>query len=238
MKQLSQADIYVRIRVDFENAWWEKIASANPDMLVIDSTEGIAYFEGHAHEHHEEPGEKHDHEGEHHDEEADLHDHHGRDPHIWLSPRLVKIQAENIYQGLVAVDPGHKDTYAAHKAALMSTLESLDADIQAQLADLKTRKFMIFHPAWTYFARDYDLEQIPIEVEGKEPSAKEMTELMKIAKDEHISVIFVQPQTSRRSTDIIAKQIGARVEILNPLAADWLENMRRVSSILAEALSE
>ena len=97
---------------------------------------------------------------------------------------------------------------------------------------------MIFHPAWSYFARDYDLEQFPIEIEGKEPSAKEMTELMKLAKDEHITVIFVQPQTSRRSADTIATQIGAKVEILDPLAANWLENMCRVSNILAETLSE
>jgi zinc transport system substrate-binding protein len=91
---------------------------------------------------------------------------------------------------------------------------------------------MIFHPAWSYFARDYDLEQIPIEVEGKEPSAREMADLMmKIAKEEQVTVIFVQPQTSRRSVDMLAKQIGARVEILDPLAADWLENMRRVSNI-------
>lgn len=241
MKLLSNADIYVRIGVEFENAWWEKMEAANPDMYVVDSTEGIDYLESHAHEEEGEEGEEkeeHEHDGDHHAEEADHHEHYGRDPHIWLSPRLIKIQVENIYQGLIAVDPEHKDTYAANKAALLSALEHLDAEIQAQLANLKTRKFMIFHPAWSYFARDYDLEQIPVEVEGKEPSAKEMANLMKIAKTEQITVIFVQPQTSRRSADIIAKQIGARVEMLDPLAADWLDNMRRVSNILAETLSE
>jgi zinc transport system substrate-binding protein len=251
MKLLSQADIYVRIKVDFENAWWDKMEMANPDMSVIDSTKGVDAIEVGAHhhhheseehehdaEHHEEKGEKHEHEGAHHEEEADHHEHHGRDPHIWLSPRMVKIQAENIYQGLLELDPDHKDTYSANKEALLRTLDSLDAEIQAKLANLKTRNFMIFHPAWTYFARDYDLEQIPVEVEGKEPSAKEMAELMKIAQKEHITVIFVQPQTSRRSVDIIAKQIGARVEILDPLAADWPENIRHVTNILAETLSE
>lgn len=240
MQDLSKADLYVRIKVPYEIAWWEKMEAANPDMFVVDSTEGVAFIEAGAHHHDE--GEEHEHDAEHQAKEEQHHDHesehHGRDPHIWLSPRMMKIQAENIYQGLIAVDPENKDTYSANKAALLSTLESLDAEIQAQLADLKTRKFMIFHPAWSYFARDYDLTQIPIEIEGKEPSAKEMTELMKIAKEQQISVIFVQPQTSRRSADIIAKQIGARVEILDPLAVDWLENMRRVTAILAETLSK
>ena len=222
MQELSNADMYVRIKVPYEIAWWEKMEAANPHMYVVDSTEGIEYIEGHAHEHHA--------------EETDHHEHHGRDPHIWLSPRLMKTQVENIYQGLLAVDPDHKDIYTANKEAFLSTLENLDAAIQAKLTRLKTRKFMIFHPAWSYFARDYDLEQIPIEIEGKEPSAREMTELMKIAKKEQVTVIFVQPQTSRRSVDIIAKQIGARVEVLDPLAADWLENMRRVSTLLAETL--
>jgi zinc transport system substrate-binding protein len=261
MKQLSQADLYVRIAVEFENAWWDRMSSANPGMHVIDSTLGVKFLEGHAHEHHEE-GEEHEHEGEHHDEEGEEHEHegehhedegeehehheedsghhehHGRDPHVWLSPRSVKIQAENIYQGLIAVDPEHKDSYLANKEVFLSELDSLDAEIQDTLATLKTRRFMIFHPAWSYFARDYDLEQIPVEIEGKEPSAKEMTELMHLAQEEHVAVIFVQPQTSRRSAETIAKQIGARLEILDPLAADWPENMRRVAGALAESLSD
>jgi zinc transport system substrate-binding protein len=150
----------------------------------------------------------------------------------------VKIQAEHIYQGLIAADPDHQAMYAANKDALMSALDGLDAEIQARLGTLSVQKFMIFHPAWTYFAHDYDLEQIPVEVEGKEPSAKEMAELMEIAEREQIAVIFAQPQTSRRSADTIARQIGARVDVLDPLAADWLDNMRSVANALAEALSQ
>jgi zinc transport system substrate-binding protein len=280
MKQLNNADTYIRIKVEFENAWWDKMMAANPNMHVVDSTEGVEYIEGHAHEHHEEEGEehehegehhedegkkhkhegehhedeeekhehegehhedegeKHEHEGEHHEEEAGHHDHHGRDPHIWLSPRMVKVQAENIYQGLIEIDPEHKDSYTANKEAFLSMLDNLDAEIQAQLTDLKTRKFMIFHPAWTYFARDYNLEQIPIEVEGKEPSAKEIADLMKLAKQEHVTTIFIQPQASRRRAETIATQIGAKVEIHDPLAANWLENKQRVTGVLAKNLSK
>ena len=223
MKQLSQADMYVRTKVDFENAWWEKMMTANPNMLVVDSTEGVELIGAATH---------------HHEEEGEDHEHHGRDPHVWLAPRLVKIQAENIYQGLIAVDPDHKDSYQAHKEHFLAELDNLDRKIQARLAHLRTRKFMIFHPAWSYFARDYDLEQIPIEVEGKEPSAKEMTALMKLAQKEQITVLFVQPQTSRRSVSTIAKQIGAKVEILDPLAANWKENILHVTKVLSETLSQ
>ncbi len=217
MRDLSHVDVYIRIKVPYEIAWWEKIKATNPDMYVIDSTEGVGYID------------------EHREKGAD---HHGRDPHIWLSTRQVRIQAENIYQGLITVDPGHTASYTAKKEAFLTLLDSLDATIQTQLSDLKTRKFMIFHPAWSYFARDYNLEQIPIEIEGKEPSVKEMAAFIKLAQKEHITVLFVQPQTSLRSVNTIAKQIGARVEILDPLAADWKENLLHVTKILAEALSK
>lgn len=227
MQDLSTADMYVRIKVPYEIAWWEKMAAANPKMHMVDATTGVDFIEAGAHQH-EDAGEK----------QEQPHEQHGRDPHIWLSPRLVKIQAENIYRGLIAVDPANKDAYTANKEAFLKTLDRLDVEIQGQLAHLKTRKFMIFHPAWTYFARDYNVEQVPVEIEGKEPSAKEMAALMKIAQAEHITTIFVQPQTSRRSADVIAQQIGIQVVILDPLAANWLDNMRHVTRVLAEALTQ
>jgi zinc transport system substrate-binding protein len=232
MKLLSQADMYLRIRVEFENAWWEKFLASNPDMYVVDSTVGVDFIEGHAH-HHAEEGEEH--KGESHEEAEE---HHARDPHIWLSPKEVKIQTEAICEGLIHVDPANKATYIANKDAFLNTLDELDHEIQGKLANLTTRKFMIFHPAWSYFARDYNLEQLPIEIEGKEPSVAEMTALMKLAAEEQVTVIFVQPQASLRSADIIANQIGAKVEILNPLAANWLENMRHVTDVLATTLSQ
>lgn len=240
MKLLSKADMYVRIKVEFENAWWGKMLAVNPDMFVVDSTVGIDVIEGHEHHHEQEDehheGEHHKHEGEHHEHEGETLEHSRRDPHIWLSPKLVKIQAEAICEGLIHVDPDHKDTYAANQEIFLNTLDNLDQEIQQALANIETRKFMIFHPSWTYFARDYHLEQIPIELEGKEPSAAEMMQLMKTAKQENIRVIFVQPQTSKRSVEIIARQVGAGVEILDPLAANWVENMRKVARTLAEHL--
>ena len=202
---------------------WSKIQAANQEMLVVDATAGIEFLKGH-HHHDEQDAE----EGE--SKEA------GDDPHVWLSPRLAKIQIENIYEGLITVDPENEAAYASNKHGLLKAVDELDRKIRAQLADLETRTFMVFHPAWSYFAAEYDLKQIAIEGEGKEPSAAELAEFIKIAQEEQVKVIFVQPQTSSRTANIIAKQIGAHVELLDPMAADWMKNLRRVAEKLAKAL--
>ncbi|HEY66831.1 MAG TPA: zinc ABC transporter solute-binding protein, partial [Thermoflexia bacterium] len=207
MRDLSQADVYVRIRVPFEEAWMDKIAAANPGMLIVDSSAGIERIGG-------------------------------KDPHIWLSPRLVKVQAENIYQGLIEVDPEHAGFYAQNKEQFVADLDALDAEIAETLAGAKGKKFMVFHPAWSYFARDYGLEQIPVEVEGKEPSAAELAELIETAKTNDIEVIFVSPQFSTRSAETIARQIGGKVVFVDPLARDWMNNLRSVARTLAQEMKE
>ena len=177
MRSLAQADLYIRIRVPFEDAWMGKIAAANPDMLIIDSSEGIERIGG-------------------------------KDPHIWLSPRLVKLQAQAIYKGLVGVDPENKAIYAQNRDQFIADLEALDVEIAEVLAQVRGKKFMVFHPVWSYFARDYGLQQIAIEVEGKEPSAAELAALIETAKTEGIKAIFVQPQFSSKTAETIARQIG------------------------------
>ncbi len=227
MKDLSQAALYVRSMLEHEVAWWEKIQALNSRMAVVDATQGVELIEGHAH-HHGETETEAPHESK---------DTPALDLHIWLSPRRAKIQAENIYQGLIAADPANRDVYTANRDAFIEKIDALDQEIQGKLANLKTRTFMVFHPAWAYFAADYALEQIPIEVEGKEPSAAEMAQFITLAQQEQVKVIFVQPQTSRRTAEIIAKQVGATVEPLDPMAEDWLENLRRTADALAAALS-
>lgn len=207
MRDLAQARMYVRIRVPFEGAWMDKIAAANKDMLIVDSTEGIERIGG-------------------------------KNPHIWLSPRLVKIQVENIYAGLLQIDPANKDFYARNKEEFLKELDALDKELAETLAGVKGGRFMVFHPAWSYFARDYGLEQIPVEIEGKEPSAAELAELIETAQANDIKVIFVQPQFSSKSAETIAKQIGGQVMFVDPLARDWANNLRVVAKTFAQGLSE
>lgn len=216
MAELNKARLYFRIGVPFENLWIGPIGKANPRMKVIDTRRGIALLPMKAHH-------RDGHEGRH-DRGKGM-----RDPHIWLSLRLVKVQAQNICDALIEADPAHRAYYKNNLKAFQSDLDKLDAEITEVLKDLKIRKFMVFHPAWGYFARNYGLEQIPIEVEGKEPGAKALDDLIKNAKQEKIKVIFVQRQFSTKNAETVARAIGARIVRIDPLARDYLENMREIA---------
>ena len=229
LRALSQADAYLLIRVDFESIWMDRLMAVNPDMLIVDTTEGIERL----------PMAIHTHLGEE-DTEATAHvdqvDH--LDPHIWLSPRLVKVQSQSIYESLAQLDPEHEDNYQANLASFLADIDTLDAEIQDTLADVETRKFMVFHPAWGYFAHDYNLGMIPIEVGGTEPSAAELASLIKEARANNIKVIFAQPSFSTEDAETIAQEIGGEVLLIDPLAPNWLENLRRVADTFARTLSQ
>ena len=162
----------------------------------------------------------------------------GTDPHIWLSPQLVKIQAQTIYDGLMQIDPSNERFYGANLAAFLTDLDELDSSIRKKLLGLESRKFMVFHPAWSYFALDYELEMVPIEIEGSEPSAAEMAELIRAAQEDDIKVIFAQPEFSTERAQTIAEEIGGEVLLISPLASDWLENLQRVADAFAEVLAQ
>jgi zinc transport system substrate-binding protein len=226
LQALSKADAYVSIGVPFENAWMNRISAANREMLIVDTTQGIERMPMAAHIHGEQEEEIHT------DEEFNP------DPHIWLSPQLVKVQAQTIYKALVQLIPEQTATYQANLESFLADIEALDRELRESLSGLDQRKFMVFHPAWGYFARDYGLEMITIEVGGTEPSAAELAALIAEAKEENIKVIFAQPEFSTRNAEIIARQIGGEVLLLDPLAPNWLENLRHVSQTLAQVLSQ
>jgi zinc transport system substrate-binding protein len=162
----------------------------------------------------------------------------GNDPHIWLSPRLVRVQARTICEALVELDREHEVQYRVNLDAFVRDLDDLDATIERTLSGLHTRKFMVFHPAWGYFARDYDLEMIPVQVEGSNPSAAEMAELVRTARANSIKVVFAQPEFSTESAQTIASEIGGEVLLISPLAPDWMDNLRRVAETFANVLTE
>ena len=150
------------------------------------------------------------------------------DPHIWLSPRLVKIQVENIYLALVEIDPENKDFYENNKNEYLAELDSLDLELKNSFSKIQNKKILVFHPAFGYLARDYGFEQIAIEINGKEPSAENLANIIDTAKEENIKTIFVQKQFSQKSAEAIAKQIGGSIVPLDPLADDYVENLRRI----------
>lgn len=158
------------------------------------------------------------------------------DPHIWLSPRNVKLMVENIYQGLVQVDPANREYYTKNKENYLQELTRLDEEITRKLSEKKNRKFMVYHPAWAYLAKDYGLEQIPMEKEGKKPTIKGIASLIKQARANNIKIIFASPQFDIKSVRVIAEEIGGEVILISPLEKNYLENMRKITEILAKSL--
>ena len=229
--KLSQSKLYFAVGINFEEVWLPKFAAANKQMRIIHTDAGIEkitmedyafeFTEGKeqgAHQHYEKPGLK--------------------DPHIWLSPRLVMLQARYICDALIETDPARKNMYEANYTAFTAELQELDAYLGGlfKTGASSGRDFIVFHPAWGYFAKDYGLRQIPIEIEGKEPKPADLVKLITYAKQRGIKVLFVQPQIYPQSAKMIAREIGGKVIQADPLAPDWYNNLKRVAEQFKAAL--
>ena len=222
LKDLSQADIYFQVGsgVEFETQWMKKISSLNEDMEVVNTSEGIRLIAMAEHGH----------------EDGDGHHHHhgGKDPHVWLSPRNAIIMATNIRDALIAFDPENADYYKDNAAGLILYLSDLAEKIEQKLSGFSGRTFLIFHPAWGYFAQDFNLTQVAAEHCGKEPTPQQLAKLIQQAKAMGASVIFASPQFSQKSAAAIASEIKGRVVLIDPLAKDYVNNLLKA----AEALSD
>lgn len=228
MSGLAKARIYFAVGMEFETVWLDKIAAANPGLKIVHTEKDI-----------EKIPMKDYHNGEHEEEHSDRHEaHHGiPDPHIWLSPPLVKVQAKNILDGLIAADSEQQAAYRSNYEAFIKETDALDAEIRGLFAEKgKGSRFMVFHPSWGYFAQAYGLEQIPIEIEGKEPKPAQLAQLIKQAQKEGIRVVFVQPRFSVKNAETIAKAIQGQVAFADPLAEDWAKNLRDVAAKFEAAL--
>ncbi len=224
MKALAKAAAYFSVGLELEEAWLPKFRAANPAMLVVPTDAGIAKSPMAE----EEPEAGHGHGKE-------EHQHGLLDPHVWLSPALAKIQAATMRDALARLDPSGADEYAANYATFAAECDALARDLAVLLADLPSREFMVFHPSWGYYARDFGLTQVSIEVEGKEPSPKMLRHIVDQGREHGIKAIFVAPQFSRRTAQVVAQEIGAVLVEADPLADDWADNLRRVARSLAVA---
>jgi zinc transport system substrate-binding protein len=224
LKALSRSAAYFSVGAPFEGVWLDRMAGANPDMRIVDTIEGIERHPMDTHDHHEGEG------------QADTVG--APDPHVWVSPELVKIQARTIHGALAELDPDNAATYRVNLDAFVNDIDGLISEIRETLVGVEKGKFMVFHPSWGYFAEDFGLEQIAIEIGGQEPSAQEMAGLIDEARAEGIRVIFAQPEFSTVDAETIAEEIGGEVLPISPLAYDWLENLRMVANTFAEVLAE
>lgn len=224
MRALAGARVYFAIGVPFEKTWMKKIAAANPRLKIVYTQQGIKKIPMTSFLNPQNPQSKKNHR-------------HGiLDPHIWLSPPLVKLQAQHIYHALAEADPLHGAQYEANYHRFIQEIEALDTDLRHVFADKQGLEFMVFHPSWGYFALEYGLRQVPVEIEGKGPKPGQLKQLIEQARERGIRVLFVQPQFSRKSADLIARAIGARIVEADPLAEDWEQNLRHQASAIRKTL--
>ncbi len=239
---LSKARVYFRIGVEFESIVMPRVRRMFPDMRVIDLRAGLKLRDmteehGHDHDH------GHSHDDEHQPADEDDHDaedgdYSGKDPHTWLSPLMAKAQARAVADALSDLDPAHSDVYQRSLQALQRDLDELHRELAEVLAPVKGQDVLVFHPAYGYFLDEFGLKQVPVEIAGKEPTARQLVELISRARKMRVRVIFVQPQFSEKSAAAIAEGIDGVVVPLDPLARDYLGNLRQMATKIKGALRE
>ncbi len=225
MREVSGGDVWFSIGVMAETPWHREFPSLNPGLLAVNTVEGIERL----------PIDRYGLPGEDRHTEHD-HSHGGTDPHVWLSPELVKLQAGVIAETLAEIDRDNAEIYMENLESFTADISALQDQLKAVLEPHEGSSFMVFHPAWGYFADEFGLVQVPIEIAGSEPSPREMSLLLDHAFSEGIDVVFVSPQFSTSSAETIARELDASVVVIDPLAADWLGNMLMVAGELAGAM--
>ncbi|MBC2736187.1 MAG: zinc ABC transporter solute-binding protein [Desulfobacteraceae bacterium] len=236
MTALADARLYFSIGVAFEAVWLDKITAANPSMTVVRTDDGIEKIPMAAH-HHDAEEAHHEADAHHAANPGDERGEHGiLDPHIWLSPPLVRQQAGTILKALTAADPGRSKDYETNYRRFVYEIDALDRDLKTLFSGKEGLPFMVFHPAWGYFAQAYGLTQVPIEIEGKDPKPAQLQVMIENARTQGIRVVFVQPQFSVKRAELVAREIGGQVAVADPLALDWLTNLRAVAGKFKAAL--
>ncbi|RMG37050.1 MAG: ABC transporter substrate-binding protein [Gammaproteobacteria bacterium] len=221
MARLSSTDLYLLVGVPFERAWIARIRALNPRMQLVDVRRGLPLLPLVGH-HHDQPVER---------ETQTL------DPHVWTDPIAVIRMAENIRDALTRLDPQHTDDYSAGARKVRRAMLALDGEIRERLRGLETRAFLVFHPAWGYFARRYGLTQLAIEHEGKQAGAHWMTEVIEKARKAGIRLILIQPQFDQRLARQVARAIGGEVATVDPLDPDYAKQIARLATLLTTGAS-
>jgi zinc transport system substrate-binding protein len=219
MADLSRAKLFFRVGVPFEETLLPKIESTMKGLRIVDTREGVPLRRmksAPGHHGHARGG--------------------GADPHIWTNPRLAKIQARTIADALAGVDPSGKEAFEENYRKFAADLDVLDAKLAAALKPVRGKVFLVFHPAWGYFADAYGLVQESIELEGKEPSGRQLARVISKARAEGARVVFVQLQFSRSKAKTIADAIGGVVVPIDPLARDYIANLETVAEKVRQGM--
>lgn len=208
LTNISKARMYAEVgsSVEFETNYMSKIKSINPDMLIVNCSKGIELMPNTA------------------ENESDE-----VDPHVWTSPKNAKIMVENICQGLVQIDPSNKDYYQKNRDQYLQKLDELDKNTTKTFKEKNTSIILVFHPAFGYYAKAYNLTMIAAMINDEEPSPQRIAMMVDTAKENNISVVFTEPQYNPKYMQSVASQIGGRVVFVNDLDENYLQNMENVA---------
>lgn len=218
LKDVAGADLYFKVGsgMEFENVWMDTLIEQNDEMEIVDGSANITLI---------------------HLGEGD-HEHQGDDPHIWNSPMNARIMVENLRDALVRIDPEHADDYANNTRMYLAELDAIDVGLKDGLEPHKGAKFLVYHPSFGYLAHAYDLVQIAIEDEGKEPTPAGVQAIIDQAKEENITTVFVSPQFDESNAEAIAGEIGGTVVRIDPLGEKYIENMNKIRDELVAGFEQ
>lgn len=220
MKALAETDIYFTIGVEYEQAWMPRLSNSNAKMRVVDVTTGVSMLASQEHSDEANSGQS------------------ESDPHIWFSPQRMKVVAKNMAEALISYNPVNKSIYDKNLTALLEKIDAVDASVKDALQDINHKQFLIMHPMLAYFAEDYGLEQLPVEIGGQEPSPGELAQLLDLAQKNQIKALYIQRNTSLKMAETVSQALGIEKTIqLEPLAEDWPANMLEIARLLAEGLN-
>ncbi len=222
MSVFSKSALYFTIGLPFEQIWIERVASLNDKVLIVetqplsDTGSNILISD--------------------HEANNSAGHHHSWDPHTWLSPVLFLKQADIIRHQLTMLSPKNKLYYNNNYNELYKEVNLMHEKFLKQFKNSDKHSFITFHPAFSYFAREYGLTQISIEIDGKEPSAKQVAQVINRIQDENVAYILIEKQFNQLIPKTIARSVGANILVLDPLALDYLVNMKDIAEKINKAL--
>ena len=208
MARLSKAALYLTVGVEMERVWLERFRALNPSLLVRAMDRGVKRLilpKG------------------------------GYDPHVWLSTENMKVMAANALKALVEIDPAHSKRFRKGYESLLKRINLVEKTLKNELSHCKGKAFVAMHPAWRYFAHQFGMEQLAVEHEGRRPTTYELLSLVKKAKRLGVKVVLIEPQFSSRPAKVVAREIGAKVVVIDPLALQWDREMLKLGDVMAEA---
>jgi len=221
---LAGASLFFTVDIPFEKQLVRKVTASNRNLRIVDSSQGIVRLPL-PEEHHAAHAKK-----DHADNEAD--------PHLWLATNNLRIMADNMAAAMGNAMPRHKDALHGNLAALQNEISALDKKLAATLAPHRGRTFYVFHPAFGYFAQAYGLKQKGVEIGGKSPTPRQLTALIRQAREDRVRTIFVQPQFDRKSADTVAKAINGTMAPIDPLDREVLRNLATIAAAIEQSLKQ